>query len=70
MKGMVQESSVIKESIREQEERRQKMKMDIQNKMSQDEQLYKEKKREIEENIAKRPLLVEQRTIINKNYIY
>ncbi len=65
MKGMVQGSSVIKESIREQEERKLKMKMDIKNKISQDEQLYKEKKREIEQNISKRPLLVEQGIILN-----
>ena len=60
MKSKVQESSVIQESIREQEERKQKMKRDILNRINQDEQNYKERKREIEENIAKRPLLVEQ----------
>jgi len=60
MKAKVQDSSVIQESIREQDERKQRMKRDILNRINQDEQKYKERKKEIEENVSKRPLLVEQ----------
>ena len=64
MKSKVQDSSVIQESLREQEERKQQMKRDILNRINQDEQKYKERKGEIEENVAKRPLLVEQGTLL------
>jgi len=60
MKARVQESPVLVNKIKEEEDKSRKAKDDILKRLNSDQKNYEYKKREIEENVAQRPLLVEQ----------
>lgn len=60
MKPLVQGSSAIVDSTNDKEERSKKIKEEVKKRFEDDQKAFEEKKKRIDENVAKRPLLVEQ----------
>lgn len=60
MKPLVQGSSAIQDRTEEKDKRAKEIKEEVKKRFVQDQRNFEDKKRAIEENVAKRPLLVEQ----------